>query len=305
MKFSLGIKSDPVQYRYTYEWLFALMEELEIHYLQLGSFFELYILEEGYFHRLRNQAESHNIRIKSCFSSHRELGGFLSGDPFLERAAAKSWKRYLDVAAWLGVDFIGSNMGAVYRDHPEHKQSGIDCWIEHMKENLHLAQDIGLQALTLEPMSSASEPPSSIQELDNILGILNGYHRQNPESTVPMYLCGDISHGLADREGLVVESNTELFEHEVPYLAEFHFKNTDARYEATFGFSEEECRRGIIDLEEFRNRITQNADRFPVDHLVGYFETDGPKRGRDYSDHHLEQVLTETMITLKRVFSDL
>ena len=304
MTFSLGIKSDPIEYRYSYTWLFRLMNDLGIHFLQLGSFFELYSLEEGYFRELREEAQKFKVRIKSLFSSHRELGGFMSGSPYLERAARRNWARYLTAAAWLGADYAGSNMGAVYRDNFGYKEAGIRCFLKNMKEILHEAREMGLKALTLEPMSCLAEPPSTKDEIDSILGELTSYHRAHPETTVPMFLCADISHGLAGPDGKVIEDNTGLFEHGIPLMAEFHFKNTDARYEATFGFSDEQCRRGIIDLERFKEMIRINAEHFPVDHVVGYFETDGPKRGRDYSDYDLEKVLVDSMSTLKQAFEE-
>lgn len=302
MKLSLGIKSDPVEYRYSYEWLISIMDELDIRYMQLGSFFELYSLEDDFFHALREQAFKKNILIKSCFTSHRELGGFMTGDPYLERAARRNWERYLHAASVLGVDYAGSNMGAVYRDRPEHKRRGIKCYIRHMKELLALAREKSLKALTLEPMSCMAEPPSTREEISSILKELNDFHRAHPDTTVPLYLCSDITHGLADQHGQTIQDNVSLFEHGISFMAEFHFKNTDERFEATFGFSEEECRRGIVDLEELKGIIEKNKDKFPVDHVVGYLETDGPKRGRDYSDPQLEQMLSGSLTTLKRVF---
>ena len=76
MEIGIGVKSDPIQYRYTYEWLFDLMKEQKVRYLQLGSFFELYMLEDSFFTDLRNLAERRGVEIRSCFTAHRELGGF-------------------------------------------------------------------------------------------------------------------------------------------------------------------------------------------------------------------------------------
>ena len=84
MKIEIGVKSDPIQYRYTYEWLFDLMREQKVRYLQLGSFFELYMLEDSFFTDLRNLAEKKDIEIRSCFTAHRELGGF-----FFSRSALR------------------------------------------------------------------------------------------------------------------------------------------------------------------------------------------------------------------------
>ena len=38
----VGLKTDSVQYRYSYEWLFRLLAEEGIGHAQLGSFFEMY-----------------------------------------------------------------------------------------------------------------------------------------------------------------------------------------------------------------------------------------------------------------------
>ena len=37
MQINLGLKSDPINYRYSYDWLFDLMNEIDLRYLQLGS----------------------------------------------------------------------------------------------------------------------------------------------------------------------------------------------------------------------------------------------------------------------------
>jgi ribulose-phosphate 3-epimerase len=65
MKLNLGIKSDPIQYRYSYPWLFRLMAEEGVTCLQLGSFFELYQLPDAWFKRLRKEASDHGIAIES------------------------------------------------------------------------------------------------------------------------------------------------------------------------------------------------------------------------------------------------
>ena len=299
MDFKLGVKSDPVEYRYSYEWLFDLLAEIDVGYVQLGSFFELYSVDLSYFEDLRGAAEERNIRIKSCFTSHRELGGFFSGDRRLETVARANYERYIDVASVLGADYAGSNPGSVYRDRIETKPAGIERYMENMRELMHLAREKGLRGLTIEPMSCHAEPPSLPGEIDSILGGLDAYHRENPETTVPVYLCGDTSHGVADGEGTVLHGCLELFEYGIPYMAEFHFKNTDAIFNSTFGFAPEERARGIVDLDEVFGIIRRSGDRWPVDVVVGYFETTGPKTGRDYSDRRLRGILAESLSALK------
>ncbi len=296
----LGIKSDPIEYRYTFDWLFDLMKELGVCFLQLGSFLELYNLEDGYFVELRKRAEKRGIRIKSCFSSHRELGGFMTGDPYFERCTRRNFERYIRVASVLGADYMGASAGAVYRDRAEYKERGIDCYLRHMRELMRFARDAGLKALTVETMSSLAEPPSLPAEIDNMVGQLGDFHRRNPDTTVPFYLCGDISHGLADEHGGILVDNMALFEHALPHMAEFHFKNTDAIFDSTFGFRDDEIARGHVDLAAVDRMLQRHADRFPVDEVVGYLEIGGPKLGRDYSDPRLAEQLVGSIENLEK-----
>ncbi|MEO8409219.1 MAG: TIM barrel protein [Propionivibrio sp.] len=302
MELSLGIKSDPVLYRYSFESLFAFMQENGVNKLQLGSFFELYSVDEDFFVRLRAQAESYGIHIKSCFTAHRELGGFFTGDRSLEKVARASYERLIRVAAVLGADFVGSNPGAVLRDRMQTKPQGIACYIAHMHELMVYARDQGLRALTVEPMSSLAEPPATPDEISDMMQTFADWHAAHPDSTVPVYLCGDTSHGVADRDRRVVHSNVDLFVHQIPWMAEFHFKNTDAIFNSTFGFSADDCRRGIVDLAQIKALIDANQAAFPVPDLTGYLELGGPKLGRDYADPLLYSQLKSSLDALKSHF---
>ncbi len=279
------------------------MDRIDVRYVQIGSFFEVYSMEDGFFFDLKDDAEKCGVRIKSCFTTHRELGGFFSGNSYMERAARKNYEQYIHAASLLGADYIGSNPGTVPRDRMETKGTGIACYLKHMKELMELAKEKGLKGLTMEPMSSLAEPPTLPEELDYMLGTLSGYHQDHPDTTVPVYVCGDISHGYADQKGRIIHTNMDLFEHQIPWTAEFHFKNTDRMFSSTFGFSEGERQLGIVDLGTVRSLIEQNSRMFPVDHLVGYYETGGPKMGREYSDYLLEKELTTSIQALRAVFS--
>lgn len=301
MKLSLGVKSDPVEHRYTYDWLFDLMAENGAKYVQLGSFYEMYSLEPEWFLRLREKAEARGLRIKSMFTAYRELGGFLTGDPSLARVAAENYRKILDIAGILGVDFAGSNMGAVYYDRRDYKAEGVRRCVESLKEMTHIAHEKGLRALTMEPMSCLAEPPTTIAECASIMKDFADYHAAHPD-TVPMYFCADISHGYADADSNVIEDNWSLFAAQVPYIAEFHFKNTDARFNSTFGFNAEERDRGIVKLDRFRKLLDDNAGRFPVEDVTGYLELNHIKFGRDYTDIKLGPVLTESLAAIKENF---
>ncbi len=302
MNFHLGLKTDPINTRYSFPWLFDLLAEEGIRYLQMGSFFELYSLEPEWFASVREAAKQRNLQIKSLFTAHRELGGFFYDDPAFEKVARHMCERFLQVGAWLGVDYVGWNPGAVHRDKPNTKDRGLDCFHRHIEDLMSLGAELGLKALCLEPMSSLAEPPSTPDEISDMMSRLAAHYEQSHLSTIPVYLCGDISHGLADRDHNILFDNWELFEHEIPWLAEFHFKNTDPLFNSTFGFSPEERQRGIVDLQRIQSILNQHADSFPVNELVGYLEIGGPKIGRDYSDPLLADSLRSSIRALKDVF---
>jgi sugar phosphate isomerase/epimerase len=302
MDIPLGIKSDPIESRYTFDWLFELLEELGVRFVQLGSFPELFSLEDGWFLELRDKAARKNVSIKSCFTTHRDLGGFFLDDPYRERVTRRMYERYIRVAALLGAESVGGNPGSVPRDRPQLKEPGIVRYLAHMRELMGLAKEVGLSWLAIEPMSCLAEPPTLPQELERMLGVLGEHHRRRPDSTVPVYLCSDIGHGYADAEGRAVHDNWSLFEAQIPHMASFHFKNTDARFDATFGFSADERRRGIVDLVRLKALIERHAGCFPIEPVVGYLEMGGPKVGRDYSDPLLRRMITESIIAIQDVF---
>jgi ribulose-phosphate 3-epimerase len=305
MNFHLGLKSDAIETRYSFPWLFDLLAEEGIRHVQVGSFFELYTLDNEWFDELKTEATQRGVILKSVFTAHRELGGFFYGDPFMERAARRGCERLLEVAARLGADHCGWNPGAIYRDRPETKAAGLACFQRHLHELMHRARCLGLKAITLEPMSCMAEPPSTPVEIETMMETAAAYHCQHPDSTVPVYICGDISHGIADAQQNVVYGNIELFEFSIPWMAEFHFKNTDVIFNSTFGFSPEERKRGIVDLATIRASVTTHADRWPVGDVVGYLEISGPKIGRDYSDPLLASALRTSLRALKEEFNTL
>jgi ribulose-phosphate 3-epimerase len=302
MKVHLGVKSDPIESRYSFEWLFDIMQGLGVHRLQMGTSFPTFTAEDAYFKKLRDMAEKRDVHISSLFTSHRELGGFASGDPILEHGARKGWERIIHVAALLGAESAGSNAGIVMRDQPHLREPGIRCFFEHMKGLLPMARAAGLASLTIEPMSSIWEYPSTPDEVRRVATELDPFRAANPESTVPLHLCADISHGVADAEGRVLHDNWSLFEMEIPWMREFHFKNTDRIFNSTFGFAPDEQARGIVDLPRLKQLIDRNTKRFPTRAVTGYLELSGPKVGREYSDPQLERMLVQSLEALRAVF---
>ena len=278
MRVIVGLKSDPIEGRYSFEWLFGLMREHGIQRLQYGSSAAALLADEEYFVSLRRTAERQGILITSLFSATREFGGFASGDARLQAASRRLWERLIRVASLLGAHSAGTNASSAFRDKPELKEEGIRLFLAHARQLMVAARKAGLQALTTEPMSSIWEFPSTPQEIERFVRELGSFHRENPDTTVPALFCGDISHGVADENRVVVHDNWELFESQIPWMWEFHFKNTDAVFNATFGFGVEDRQRGIIDLARLSALIERNANRFPrAEEIVGYLEISGPK----------------------------
>jgi sugar phosphate isomerase/epimerase len=297
----LGVKSDPIESRYSFDWLFDIMKDCGVHRLQMGTSFPVFLAADDHFRALRRSAESKGIRITSMFTSHRELG-FANADPLLDDAVRRGWEKVIHVAALVGAESVGSNACIVLRDRPETREPGLRVFTENMKRLLEVARKAGLQALTLEPMSSLYELPSTPQEVRSICETMNAWHASHAATTVPLHLCGDISHGLADGEGRVLHDNWSLFEMQIPWMREFHFKNTDSIFNTTFGFGPEERSRGIIDLPRLSRLIDANGDRFPCSEITGYLEIAGPKIGREYSDRHLARMLVESLQALRGAF---
>jgi ribulose-phosphate 3-epimerase len=300
----LGVKSDPIEYRYSYAWLFRLMAEEGVPHLQFGTFFEAYQLPDSWFLDLRADAEAQGVEISSVFTAHRELGGFFMGDARWETVARRNYERLIEVAVLLGARQAGSNPGAVLRDRIWEKDAGVACYLRHMKELMGLAHARGLERLTIEPMSCLAEPPTLPGEIVAMAEELMAHHRATA-GTVPVGYCVDVSHGYADGGRRVVHSPLALLEVALPWTTELHLKNTGACFESTFGFGEAERGRGIIDLHVVRDLLLRHAARLPVRHMVAYLEIGGPKLGRDYSDVLLEAQLRDSIRHIRAVFGSL
>lgn len=305
LRLHLGVKTEPIEYRYSFAWLFRLMAEEGIVHAQLGSFTEMYSLPDAFFFDLRRLAAQYGVQISSVFTSHRELGGFMRFDhPAWEQVTRRNFQRMIEIGALLGAQSVGGNSGAVMRDLPETKEAGIQRFLAYMKAQMHYAHDCGLPYLTLEPMSCLAEPPTLPTEIRAMADELVAYRRNHPDSTAGFGYCVDIAHGYADRDGRIIWNNVQLFEAALPYLNHIHLKNTDALFNSTFGFDATERERGIVQVDRFRDLLLERAGSLPVDEVVGYLEISGPKTGRDYSDWKLEGMLRESLRYLKTVFCD-
>ena len=153
-------------------------------------------------------------------------------------------------------------------------------------------------------MSCLAEPPTVPDEIGEMAAELTAHHRAHPTTTAQVGYCADVAHGYANAEGEVVFNNEELLAASYEHLYELHLKNTDARFDSTFGFTAADRQRGIIDARRIRGLLLQNAAKFPVRRLTAYLEIGGPKLGRDYSDFKLDASLRESLRHLRAAFLD-
>jgi sugar phosphate isomerase/epimerase len=299
----LGVKTDPVEYRYSYEWLFRLMAEEGVYHAQLGSFVEMTLLPDEFFVQLRGQAEQYGVRISGVFTTHRELGGCLRQEPGWQAVTRRTHRRFIEIGALLGARTVGGNAGAVLRDQMHLKQEGMRRYLQHMKDMMAYAHQRGVPCLTIEPMSCLAEPPTLPDEMCAVAEELVAYHAVHPNRTSAVGYCVDVAHGYADQDGRVVWDNMQLLQAALPYTQALHLKNTDRLFDVTFGFAPEERERGIVKVEAVRDLVLANANAIPTTELVGYLEIGGPKLGRDYSDLKLERMLRESLRYLRGVWS--
>jgi ribulose-phosphate 3-epimerase len=206
-------------------------------------------LPDRFFLELHKQAED-TVYIKASSQRignwvvFREESGFVA-------VARKNFERYIEIGGLLGADSVGSNPGAVMRDRMGTKGQGIDTYLFHMKELLRHAKRCGVATLGIEPMSCLAEPPTLPVEMTQMAEELTAHHKADPEGTSRIGFCVDIAHGYADRQGRVVHTHIDLFKAALPYTTELHLKNTDSLFHSTFGFTEAERQKGIVDIERF------------------------------------------------------
>ncbi len=303
LELAVGVKTDPIEYRYSFAWLFDLLEEEGVRYLQLGTFFELYQLPDDYFRDLRRQAEDRGLLFASVFTAHRELGGFFRDDgPGWESIARRNYERLIEVASLVGATCVGSNPGAVLRDRMGTKGHGLAKYLRHTKELMAFAADHGIEWLTIEPMSCLAEPPTLPEEMHAVAEDLAAYHDSRPESTCQVGFCVDVAHGYANADGRVIHDHLDLLQSALPWISEIHLKNTDAMFNATFGFAPAEREKGVVDLAIIRESLKEASAVLPVKRLVGYLEIGGPKLGRDYTDTKLGDMLRQSLRWCRQTF---
>lgn len=299
----VGVKSDPIEYRYSWDWLMRILADEGVGFVQIGTFFEIYHLPDSALLRLRETADRHGVRISSIFTAHRELGGFFHSEGAWHDVAFRNYRRLIEIGGLLGAESVGSNPGAILRDQMHLKSSGIRNYLAAIKRLMHFSVSIGVKTLGIEPMSCLAEPPTLPSELTEMAEELMAYHNEHREDTSRIGYCFDISHGYVDDTRRVRHTSMELLDAAMPYITEIHLKNTDELHESTFGFTPADREKGIVDVPQFRDRLMADSVRLPVRNLVGYLEIGGPKLGRDYSDRELEKSLRVSIRYLRETFA--
>jgi len=69
VKLELGLRSDIIESRYSLEWLFKLMADLDVHYPELMGFGGMAWLKDGYFAKLRALGLVHGVCTITTSSS--------------------------------------------------------------------------------------------------------------------------------------------------------------------------------------------------------------------------------------------
>lgn len=294
MTWTLGLKTDPIETRFSYPWLFQILREEGVRHVQLGTFFELYQLPDGFFRELRDQAQAADITISSVFTAHRELGGWFRPETGFVDVARTNLRRLIHIGGLLGAESVGFNAGAVLRDRRPDLASGLRIFQREFADALKVAKDCNVGTLTLEPMSTWAEPPTLPADISRMGQECAAMHEADPTGTAQFGYCVDVAHGYLNESGKVVHDHWDLIQATLPWLHELHLKNTDARYHSTFGFGPG-TEHGIIDIGALRDFFRLHRADMRNPHPIAYLEIGGPKIGRDNTDPHLEAELRASL----------
>src|SRR4030065_265917 len=107
----------------------------------------MFTLEDGWFLELRGKAERRGVRIRSCFTTHRDLGGFFLEDPYRQRATRRLFERLIRIAALVGAGAAGVPRGA-----PRYHRAGVLLLGHRARLRRRRAPD---RARQLEPVRAA------------------------------------------------------------------------------------------------------------------------------------------------------
>ena len=117
MTLHLGVKSDPIESRYSFDWLFDLMKGCGVHRLQMGT------LVPGLLRGGRSFPRTAALGGGTRDPDHQHVHIPPGARVRQRRSAARrcrrrGWERMIHVAALVGAECVGSNACVVLRDQP-------------------------------------------------------------------------------------------------------------------------------------------------------------------------------------------
>ena len=244
------------------EWLEITGKKLDLRYCQFFSdLIEPGIeenLKEKMCRRTREAAEKYKVRIHSNFTGTAPhwCHTMLHPDEDMRKDALVWWEKYFKMTPMLGANAVGSLLGTFsVRDaeSPERIKFLTDEVMEKWHHLSKLAGDIGLDYIMFEPMSVKREPPSTIDETEEL------YERINKGASLPVKLCLDVGHGSmcsGKEEDRNPYAWMERFAGRAPVI---HIQQTDGITSKHWPFTPEYNKRGIIEPGKVLEAISRSG----------------------------------------------
>ena len=280
----LGVRIDPTEDLYSYEWILQLMQEEEIRCAQLASFFGLYQLTDASVLELKARAEHFGVSFTSISAVHRELCGLFRPEKEYQRIATGIFERLVDIGALLEANSVGINVPMVPRhgDTRQEQQDGFRVRLGRLKDLVHRAQERGIDTLTVEHTTLDQR---IAEELD-------------ADGTCTQIEAATIRYSFDTRS----MATDRMLTHVVPQLHELHLRNTDLNLLGTFGFSERDRTVGIVDIPKLRQLLVSQPGGPHQRWITGYAEVAGPKPGGSHLDKTIQRANRESLRYLRETF---
>ena len=236
------------------EWTSMVKDELGIKEIQFVSdliqpHFPEEIIKEQVA-RTKEACKNNGLKINHTFSSPRL--NFLGHPDKKIRSYWIDWmKSYIKISADLGAKSAGSlpRIFSVY-DHKNRYKEIYKAITKNWEELSIFAEDLGLEFLTIEPMSIPREMAKTLGKAEELLYLLN-----EKKGGVPIKFCLDVDHG--DRTSPDPRDNDpyewlKKFGAESPVI---HLKQKSASVHGHKPFTEENNKEGLIFPEKLKESL--------------------------------------------------
>ena len=245
------------------------------------------------------------VEIPSVLTIYRDSGAIAASNPEIRDSARQVGLSILEQAASYGAPYVGISFFTMNRDEAEDAdrferayEAALEIWKGWMAD----ARRLGIEFLLVEMAAARREACSTIADTRKTLEALEGHHRANPETTVPVGLCYDTGHGISRAES-PDESDRDFRGWLAAFpgeIHEIHLKNTDSEFQSTWHFTAagEAVTRGIIEPREVLRCVKETST---VPTLLLYLEVPG-KRGRDIGER---QAIDEHRQSIRKVVAAL